>query len=247
MRTWKRVSLLLTMCLHHVMFIHVWWFIITIFRVPLTYAGTPHSLIPPVYPSTIYTHSISVSCFVSSIILFEWFLPGDLGSFPKHSQYSEWAHHDVILIQAIPIGSPHLLSPDAPPMFHIPFLLGWWHPVTIEPLAITSTWSMNSGLSEISQSSKQSTVAMPVHCSIIGSDDELDLFCWILNDSKALFSVAIGECWMVDHLKKVIKKDMEPDIGLLAPSHSGGWACFSWYVPIGISDIREAIPTHSFW
>ena len=82
------VSLLLTTCLsahdasascdvYTCLVVHI-----TIFRVPRTYAPTPHSLIPPTYPSAIYTRSISVSRFVSSIILFECFLPGDPGSFP---------------------------------------------------------------------------------------------------------------------------------------------------------------------
>ena len=47
---------------------------------------------------------------------------------------------------------------------------------------------------------------MPANCSIIGSDNELDLFCLVLNASNIPFSVTIGESRTVDRLKKSDKE-----------------------------------------
>lgn len=89
---------------------------------------------------------------------------------------------------------------------------------------------------------------MPVNCSIIGSDDVLKLFCWVLNGSNKPFSVTIGGSETVDDLKKVIKKEKEPELDHLAADRIILWkvSTFSWRVLMRISDIREAIPTHSF-
>jgi len=64
---------------------------------------------------------------------------------------------------------------------------------------------------------------MPVNYSIIGSDDELDLFCWVLNGSNIPFSVTIGESRTVDCLKKMIKKEMEPELDDLAADRIVLW------------------------
>jgi hypothetical protein len=65
--------------------------------------------------------------------------------------------------------------------------------------------------------------------------------------SNIPFSVNIGESETVDDLKKVIKKEKEPELDHLAPNSIVIWKVrFSWRVPMRISDIREAIPTHSF-
>ena len=96
---------------------------------------------------------------------------------------------------------------------------------------------MNSGLSDISKSGKQSTAAMPVNCLIIGSDDKLDLFCWVLNGSKAPFSVMIGEHQTVDRLKKVIKKDMEPELDHWAASSITLWMVSTFLLACADEDI----------
>ena len=78
---------------------------------------------------------------------------------------------------------------------------------------------------------------MPVNCSIIGSDDELDLFCWVLNGSKAPFSVTIGERRTVDRLKKVIKKDMEPELDHWAASSITLWKVSTFLLACAGEDI----------
>jgi len=53
-------------------------FIITIFRVSLNHLLSPHLSSTPMYPSTIYTHSISVVCFMSSPFPLSVFYPGEI-------------------------------------------------------------------------------------------------------------------------------------------------------------------------
>ncbi|KAF8228040.1 hypothetical protein L208DRAFT_1293576, partial [Tricholoma matsutake] len=57
---------------------------------------------------------------------------------------------------------------------------------------IASTWSMDSNLSEQSK-----------------TDDELTLFCWILNKSNSPFPVLIGKSKTVAELKVMVKKKKE--------------------------------------
>jgi hypothetical protein len=106
----------------------------------------------------------------------------------------------------------------------------------------------DSNLSDLSKSGKQSAVAMSVNCSIVGSDNELELFYWVLHRSNMPFSVGIRESKMVDHLKKVIKKKKEPELDHIAAYSIIIWkvSAFSWRVLMRIPDIREAIFTHSF-
>ncbi|KAF8240839.1 hypothetical protein L208DRAFT_1383802 [Tricholoma matsutake] len=47
------------------------------------------------------------------------------------------------------------------------------------------------------------------NCSIIGSDDEFKLFCWILNKSDRPFPVNIARSETVGDLQKVIKKEWD--------------------------------------
>jgi len=68
---------------------------------------------------------------------------------------------------------------------------------------------MDSNLSNSSQSSNQSGVFRPVNHSIIGSDDKLKLFCWVLHKSNGAFSVNIGKHNIVADLRAVVKKAKE--------------------------------------
>ncbi|KIM77666.1 hypothetical protein PILCRDRAFT_90986 [Piloderma croceum F 1598] len=82
------------------------------------------------------------------------------------------------------------------------------------PTTITSTWSMDSNLSDLSQSSKQSEVVRPLNHSIISSDDKFKLFCWIFRKSKGAFLINIGKSETVGDLKVAIKKEKEHIVGV---------------------------------
>ena len=65
---------------------------------------------------------------------------------------------------------------------------------------------MDSNLSDLSQSGNQSEVVRPANHSIIGSDDKLKLFCWVLHKSNRAFPVDIGKSETVGDLKALIKE-----------------------------------------
>jgi hypothetical protein len=66
---------------------------------------------------------------------------------------------------------------------------------------------MDSNLSDLSQSGKQSEVVGPVNHSVISSDDKFKLFCWVLRQSKKAFPVNIGRNQTVGDLQAAIKKE----------------------------------------
>ena len=68
---------------------------------------------------------------------------------------------------------------------------------------------MDSNLSDVSQSGKQSEVVRPLNHSIIGSDDRLKLFCWVFRKSDSAFLINIGKSETVGDLRAVIKKEKE--------------------------------------
>lgn len=55
-----------------------------------------------------------------------------------------------------------------------------------------------------------------VNYSTISSDDELKLFCCVLDGHNRAFSVTICGTQTVDRLKKAIKKEIEPNLDHLA-------------------------------
>jgi Crinkler effector protein N-terminal domain len=65
---------------------------------------------------------------------------------------------------------------------------------------------MDSNLAERSKTGKPSAVRPVKNRSIIGLDDELRLFCWVLRASDRPSSVKIWKSMTVGHLKEVIKK-----------------------------------------
>ncbi|KIM76440.1 hypothetical protein PILCRDRAFT_12859 [Piloderma croceum F 1598] len=65
------------------------------------------------------------------------------------------------------------------------------------PTTITSTWSMDSNLSDLSQ-----------------SNDKFKLFCWIFRKSKGAFLINIGKSETVGDLKVAIKKEKEHIVGV---------------------------------
>ncbi|KAF8337705.1 hypothetical protein F5887DRAFT_1078160 [Amanita rubescens] len=83
--------------------------------------------------------------------------------------------------------------------------------------AITSTWSMGSDLSNLSN-----------------SDDQLKLFCWVLNVSDDPFHVIIGKSLTVSELKKEIKKEMQHAVGAIDPDTLELWKLSP---PISSADI----------
>lgn len=68
---------------------------------------------------------------------------------------------------------------------------------------------MESNLSDLSQSGKQSQVVRTLNHSTIGSDDKLKLFCWVLRKSNSAFPVNIGKSKTVGDLRAAIKKEKE--------------------------------------
>jgi hypothetical protein len=106
---------------------------------------------------------------------------------------------------------------------------------------------MGSNLSDPSQS-KQLIAVRPINRSIFGSDDKFKLFCWILNKSNAPFPVNIAESETVGDLKERVKKGKEPELDHLAADSLVLWrVSLSWRVSMGISYIRVAILTYSFF
>jgi hypothetical protein len=107
---------------------------------------------------------------------------------------------------------------------------------------------MDSNLSDPSQS-KQSIAVRPINRSIFGSDDKFNLFCWILNKSDSPFSVEIEMNKTVDALKKRIKKEKEHALAGIDADTLDIWkvSLSSWRVSMGISYIRVAILTYSFF
>ncbi len=55
---------------------------------------------------------------------------------------------------------------------------------------------------------------------MIGSDDQLELFCWVLNVSNDPFQVMIGKRLRVNELKKEIKKVKEHTFSAIDPAHT---------------------------
>jgi Crinkler effector protein N-terminal domain len=108
---------------------------------------------------------------------------------------------------------------------------------------------MDSNLSDLFQSGKQSIAVRPINCSIVGSDDQFKLWCWILNKSDKYFSVKIGKGETIDDLKEAIKNKEEPELDHLAAGSLLLWkvSLSYWRVSMRISDILEAISTHSFF
>ncbi|KAF8230515.1 hypothetical protein L208DRAFT_121499 [Tricholoma matsutake] len=70
------------------------------------------------------------------------------------------------------------------------------------------------------------------------TDDMFKLFCWILNKSDSPFSVEIGKSKTVDHLKKAIKKEKEPELDHLAAPSLDIWKLSS---PIHSSEVSEQL------
>jgi hypothetical protein len=68
---------------------------------------------------------------------------------------------------------------------------------------------MDSNLSDLSQSGKQSEEVRSLDHSIIGSDDKFKLFCWILRKSNRAFPINIGKSETVGDLRAAIKKEKE--------------------------------------
>ena len=73
---------------------------------------------------------------------------------------------------------------------------------------------MDSNLSDLSQSGKQSEVVRPLNHSIISSDDKFKLICWILRKSNGAFPINIGKRETVGDLKVAIKKEKEHIVGV---------------------------------
>lgn len=69
---------------------------------------------------------------------------------------------------------------------------------------ITSTWS------NLSDHSTSSAAFIATDWLTTGSDDELQLFCWVPGKSNKPFPVNIGAGKTVGNLKNVIKKAKEP-------------------------------------
>ena len=63
------------------------------------------------------------------------------------------------------------------------------------------------------------------------------MVCWILNESEAPFSVTIGEGRKVDRLKKVIKKDMEPELDHWGAPSIALWKVSTFLLPCTDEDI----------
>ncbi|KIL58347.1 hypothetical protein M378DRAFT_319083 [Amanita muscaria Koide BX008] len=74
------------------------------------------------------------------------------------------------------------------------------------PKTISSTWSASSNLSGLS-----------------GDDDQLTLFCWVLNVSDNPFAIDIGKSMTVGHLKKAIKKEKERTFNDIDPDTLELW------------------------
>jgi len=103
-------------------------------------------------------------------------------------------------------------------------------------------------MSDLYQGSKQSAGVRPINHSIIGLDNKFKLWCWILNKSTKPFLVEIGMSEAVGDLKKVIKKKKKHTFFGIDPVTLDIWkvSMSSWLVSVRISDILEAISTHSF-
>jgi len=67
----------------------------------------------------------------------------------------------------------------------------------VNDATIASTWSIDSNLSDLSQ-----------------SDEKFKLFCWILRKSNAAFPINIGKSETVADLKVAIKKEKEYIVGV---------------------------------
>jgi Crinkler effector protein N-terminal domain len=108
---------------------------------------------------------------------------------------------------------------------------------------------MDSNLFDLSKHGKQSLVVRPINHSTIGSDDQFKLWCWILNKSDRHFSVKIGKGETVDDLKKMIKDQKKHALAGIDADTLDIWkvSASSWRVSMRISDILEAISTHSFF
>jgi Crinkler effector protein N-terminal domain len=114
------------------------------------------------------------------------------------------------------------------------------------PTTIASTWSAYSNLSDLSKTGKQSAA---VSHSIIGSDDQFSLFCWVLNTSDRPFSVDIWKDKIVDNLKEAIKSTKKHAFAGIDYDTRNLWKVSerSWCELMRRSDIREAISTHCFF
>jgi hypothetical protein len=90
--------------------------------------------------------------------------------------------------------------------------------------ALASTWSADSNLSAsgLSGEGKKSAVGL-IKWLINGSDDQLILFCWVLNVSDNPFPVDIGKSMTVGHLKKAIKKEKEHTFAGVEPDTLELW------------------------
>jgi hypothetical protein len=94
---------------------------------------------------------------------------------------------------------------------------------------------MDSNLSDLSQSGKQSEVVGPLSHSIIGSDDKFRLVCWILRKSDSAFPVNIGKSETVGDLRAAIKKAKENALVGIDPD-----ALIIWKVrPPGMCRLRD--------
>ena len=94
---------------------------------------------------------------------------------------------------------------------------------------------MDSNLSDLSQSGKQSEVVRPLNHSIISSVDKFKLFCWILRESDSAFPVNIGRSETVGDLRAAIKKAKENALVRIDPD-----TLIIWKVrPPGMCRLRD--------
>ena len=82
---------------------------------------------------------------------------------------------------------------------------------------------------------------------MIGSDDQLELFCWVLNVSNDPFQVIIRKRLTVNELKKEIKKVKEHTFSAIEPDTLILWKVGESSLCGSMSsNFREVVSTHSF-
>jgi hypothetical protein len=69
-----------------------------------------------------------------------------------------------------------------------------------------------------------------------GSDDQLTLFCWVLNVSDNPFPVDIGKSMTVGHLKEAIKEEKERTFDGIQPDTLELWKVSDIF-PVRVDDI----------